>query len=82
MAYVVTEPCIGVKDRACAEVCCVEAFVEIPGEPQLYVDPGVCTDCGACVEACPVGAMFADVDVPERWRHFIALNAAKTKTGG
>ena len=36
-----------------------------PGAPdfetaeQLYIDPEVCIDCDACVEACPVDAIFA-----------------------
>jgi ferredoxin len=43
----------------------------------MYIDPYVCTDCGACVVACPVEAIFADCDVPEKWQHFIELNALK-----
>lgn len=77
MAYAVTEPCIGVKDGACVEVCPVEAFIDIPGEAQMYIDPDLCLDCGACVVACPVDAIFADCDVPEKWQHFIELNAVK-----
>ena len=41
----------------------------------LYIDPEVCIDCGACVSACPVEAIFADSDVPEKWQNFIAINA-------
>jgi ferredoxin len=31
----------------------------------LYIDPDECIDCGACVPACPVDAIFAQVDVPD-----------------
>lgn len=41
----------------------------------LYIDPEVCIDCGACVSACPVEAIFAEADVPERWESFIGINA-------
>jgi ferredoxin len=75
MSYVITEPCIGVKDGSCVDVCPVDAIHGNPEDPQLYIDPEVCLDCGACVAACPVGAVFADVDVPEQWHGFIALNA-------
>lgn len=82
MAHVITAPCIGVKDGACAGVCCVEAFYTTPQSDQLFIDPDVCTDCGACVAACPVGAIFADVDVPAQWRPFIELNASQASAPG
>ncbi|MEE8225078.1 MAG: ferredoxin, partial [candidate division NC10 bacterium] len=33
MTYTIAEPCIGVKDRACVDVCPVECIYE--GEHQL-----------------------------------------------
>ena len=59
MAYVINEPCIGVKDSSCVEVCPVDCIHPTPDEPdfeaahQLYIDPEECIDCDACVEACP-----------------------------
>jgi ferredoxin len=41
----------------------------------LYIDPEVCIDCGACVSACPVEAIYAESDVPKKWTPFIAINA-------
>mgnify|MGYP003348166495 CR=1 FL=1 len=63
MAYVITEPCIGTKDTACADVCPVDCIHPAPGEEgadtstMLYIDPSECIDCDACVEACPVDAI-------------------------
>jgi ferredoxin len=35
----------------------------------------VCIDCGACVSACPVEAIYADADVPEKWKNYTEINA-------
>jgi ferredoxin len=29
---------------------------------QLYIDPDVCIDCGACLIECPVSAIYKDED--------------------
>ena len=42
----------------------------------LYIDPVECIDCGACVPVCPVSAIFALDDLPEKWSDFTAKNAA------
>ena len=42
----------------------------------LYIDPVECIDCGACVPVCPVSAIFALDDLPEKWAEFTAKNAA------
>ena len=42
----------------------------------LYIDPEECIDCDACVEACPVDAIFSEDQVPEGEQAFIARNAA------
>ena len=73
MTFVVTDACIKCKFMDCIEVCPVDCFYE--GENMLVIDPEVCIDCGACVSACPVEAIFADSDVPEKWQSFTAVNA-------
>ena len=73
MTYVIVEACIGVKDRACVDVCPVDCIYE--GEDQLYIHPDECIDCGACVPACPVEAIFALDEVPEKWKDYIEINA-------
>jgi len=69
MTYVVAEPCIGVKDHACVDVCPVSCFYE--AEEMLVINPDECIDCGACQPECPAEAIFAEEDVPERWRSYI-----------
>jgi ferredoxin len=82
VAYVINEPCIGVKDNSCVEVCPVDCIHPTPDEPdwdqhdQLFIDPAECIDCDACVEACPVDAITPLEEVPPEWQRFIALNAA------
>ena len=43
MPYIIAEPCINVKDKA-------------------------------CVEVCPVKAIFAEDETPEQWKNYIELN--------
>lgn len=73
MTYVVTESCIKCKYTDCVEVCPVDCFREGPNF--LVIDPEECIDCTLCVPECPVGAIFADDEVPDDQRDFIALNA-------
>jgi NAD-dependent dihydropyrimidine dehydrogenase PreA subunit len=49
---------------------------------QLYIDPESCTCCGACAPACPVDAIFDEVDLPDEWRHYQELNAQFFATRG
>jgi len=70
MPYIITDACIGVKDRACVDVCPVDCIYE--GEDQLYIHPDECIDCQACEAACPVQAIFPESGVPEKWRGYIA----------
>ena len=72
MTYVIAEPCIGVLDRSCVDVCPVDCIYE--GEDQLYIHPDECIDCGACVPECPVTAIFIDDEVPPNWGSYIAKN--------
>lgn len=76
MAHVITEPCIGTKDKSCVDVCPVDCIQGDEDSPMLYIDPEVCIDCGACVSACPVEAIYPDADVPAKWQHFNEINAA------
>ena len=81
MALVIAEPCIGVKDTACVDVCpcdCIHPRRDETGfatAPQLYIDPGECIDCGACLPVCPANAIFFADDLPEAWKDFARVNA-------
>jgi NAD-dependent dihydropyrimidine dehydrogenase PreA subunit len=82
VSHYIAEPCIGVKDTACVDVCPVDCIHPRKDEPdfakveQLYIDPQTCIDCGLCVDECPVKAIFPEDDLPEQWRHFVEKNAA------
>jgi ferredoxin len=82
MAYVIAEPCIGTKDTACVDACPVDCIhpkkdeANFADAEMLYIDPVECIDCGACVPVCPVSAIFALDDLPEKWTEFTEKNAA------
>jgi NAD-dependent dihydropyrimidine dehydrogenase PreA subunit len=74
MPYVITEACIGTKDRSCIDVCPVDCIYE--GPDQLFINADECIDCGACEPECPVTAIFAEDDVPAELSRFVQLNRA------
>ena len=76
MTYVLTEPCIGVKDASCVEVCPVDCIHSDDAAPMYYINPDECIDCGACEPVCPVSAIFPEDAVPEEWQHFTETNVA------
>ena len=73
MAYVIAEPCIDIKDKACVDDCPVDCIYE--GPRMLYIQPDECVDCDACVPVCPVTAIFTEDDIPAEWKQFTAVNA-------
>ncbi len=76
MTYVITDACIGTKDRSCVDVCPVDCIHDEGDEDlQLYIDPDECIDCGACEPACPVTAIFAEDDVPANMKAFVEINS-------
>ncbi|MYC38171.1 MAG: 4Fe-4S ferredoxin, partial [Chloroflexi bacterium] len=44
MPFVITEPCIGVKDATCLEVCPVDCINSDDDEEQYFIDPVTCID--------------------------------------
>jgi NAD-dependent dihydropyrimidine dehydrogenase PreA subunit len=76
MTYVITQPCIDVKDKSCVDVCPVSCiYLENDGvDRKLYIHPDECIDCGACEPECPVSAIFVQDAVPGEWVEFIELD--------
>jgi ferredoxin len=74
VAYTITQPCIGLKDASCVEVCPVDCIHSDDASDQYFIDPDECIDCGACVDPCPVDAIYPEDEVPEEWRGFIQIN--------
>lgn len=76
MTFVITNACIDVQDRSCIEVCPVDCiYFDEDDDRMCYVQPDECIDCAVCESACPVGAIFADVEVPSDVEEFTAINA-------
>lgn len=72
MPYVITEPCIDVKDASCVDVCPVDCIYE--GDRQYFIHPDECIDCAACEPVCPVTAIFSEDAVPENQKQYIQIN--------
>jgi NAD-dependent dihydropyrimidine dehydrogenase PreA subunit len=72
MTYVITLPCVDVKDLACVEECPVDCIYE--GNRMLYIHPDECVDCGACEPVCPVEAIYYEDDVPSDQAQYYDIN--------
>lgn len=72
MTYIIAEPCVDIKDRACVDECPVDCIYE--GPRMLYIHPEECVDCGACEPVCPVEAIFYEDDLPEEWSRYYEAN--------
>jgi ferredoxin len=79
MTYVIAEPCVGVKDKACVAACPVDCIEE--GTRMLYIIPDICIDCGACVDPCPVQAIFPNDELPEKWKFYADINTRWATNG-
>jgi NAD-dependent dihydropyrimidine dehydrogenase PreA subunit len=81
MPFIITDPCIGTKDAACVDVCPVDCIhprrdeSEFDQTTMLFIHPDECIDCGACVPACPVVAIYDSVDAtPSHQKELIEAN--------
>jgi ferredoxin len=75
MTHVVTANCDGCRFTDCVSVCPVSCFHG--DDERVYIDPVACIDCGACVDACPVGAISDEFDLEGDQTRWIALNAER-----
>ncbi|MCX2711985.1 FAD-dependent oxidoreductase [Mycolicibacterium sp. J2] len=79
MSHVITQNCC--KDASCVPACPVDCIR--PAHPRdrtaptdmLFIDPDTCIDCGACMEECPVDAIYYDEDLPAELEIFRDINA-------
>lgn len=55
MTYIIAEPCIGVKDRACVEVCPVDCIYEYVEDVGAFVVPDPSTGAGPDKQVIPRG---------------------------
>jgi NAD-dependent dihydropyrimidine dehydrogenase PreA subunit len=72
VTHIIAEPCVGVRSADCFSVCPVDCIYT--GNIQSYIHPEECIDCGLCVDACSVQAIFPIEEVPNKWNRFIAKN--------
>ncbi|MEM8587141.1 MAG: ferredoxin [Pseudomonadota bacterium] len=72
MTYVITAPCIDVKDGTCVDVCPVDCIYE--GGRMFYIQPDECIACGLCETVCPVEAIYHGDDVPKDMTAFTEIN--------
>ena len=75
MPYVIASACVDVMDQSCIEVCPVDCIFVEEGDRMCYIEPDICTDCGVCEPACPVGAIFDDSSLPRDVAGFTEINA-------
>jgi len=72
VTYVISQPCVDLKDRACVDECPVDCIYE--GKRMLYIHPDECVDCGACEPVCPVEAIYYEDDVPAEHKEYYDAN--------
>jgi len=81
MAYVIAQPCIGVKDTACVSVCPVDCIHPTKDDADFATDGDALHRSGRLHrlqpvrDECPVTAIFPKDELPAEWASFIERNA-------
>ena len=75
MPHIVTENCEKCRFTECVVTCPVACFHA--DKDRLYIDPDECIDCGACIPACPIRAIFDTDDMPDIHEPWIEINAER-----
>jgi ferredoxin len=75
MPHVVTDKCQRCRFTDCVTTCPVACFHG--DESMLYIDNVQCVDCGNCVPACPVHAIYEQSELPDDKTEWLAINAAR-----
>ena len=76
MPHIVTDNCRRCRFTECVMVCPVACFHG--DDEMLYIDNVQCVDCGACVQACPVHAIYEQSDLPADKMEWVAVNAERS----
>jgi ferredoxin len=80
VAFVITNDCV--KDELCIQACPVDCIhprgdeSDFAAATQMYVNPGECIDCGACIPVCPSNSIFPLDEVPADRQEYVAINEA------
>lgn len=61
MSHIIGSKCIDTKDGGCILACPIEDCI-VEGPESMYINPELCIDCSACIDECPVNAIFEDED--------------------
>jgi ferredoxin len=78
MAHVIIDTCV--KDMLCVDCCPSDAIHPLKSEagfessPQLYINPELCADCGACAAECPTNSIFSHLELPPDKKDFAKKN--------
>src|SRR5258707_15016984 len=82
MQLIITVRYMEPNATACVDVCPVDCIHPSKAEPEfaaatmLYIRPEERIDCGACVPACPVAAIYETIDAtPSHQKDLIEANA-------
>src|SRR5258707_3804797 len=82
MQLIITVRYMEPNATACVDVCPVDCIHPSKAEPEfaqttmLYIHPEECIDCGACVPACPVAAIYESIDAtPSHQKDLVEANA-------
>ena len=80
MSYIIGSKCVGCIDGSCLKVCpvdCIDGPIDTKRignmtdeervGKQLYINPDVCIDCGACVPECPVDAIHPTEELAAKY---------------
>jgi len=71
LTFVITKPCIGVKDASCLDVCPVRCISTTDDADMYFIDEEACINCTYCEPVCPVNAIFDEFKMPSDQREFI-----------
>jgi NAD-dependent dihydropyrimidine dehydrogenase PreA subunit len=80
MAYVITDTCV--KDLLCLDSCPSDAIhphsdeSDFEASAQMFINPELCMDCGACVATCPTNSIFPLEELPADKAEFAEKNSA------